>query len=212
MSSILELLNDSERTVYEYIKTSTREGEVPLQESMKSIGRNTGFSEATVHRTISKLLKKGIVGISSHSNKSESNEIIYYGELDVEKASEDPIFDMIVQINQRSDRFKNILDTVIKERDEYKEENEKLREKIEMPEDVVRNYESELRQLRESLKKTRSQLNRAQADNQTLEEQMKNAPSDVSSISYEGYTITASDIKGMVDIDEELVAFIISKK
>lgn len=105
---ILELLSKSERTVYMYIKEKAEKGVRIIKESMKEIGDKLGVSEATVHRSLRKLRKQGVIGIIPSAEKSESNEIVYYGIPDPLKQAHD-IFEMIHQLNLNAKRFEEIL-------------------------------------------------------------------------------------------------------
>lgn len=124
-------LKKNELKVLKYIEKETFEGKEHLSESMKSIGEKLGISEVTVHRAISKLTQLGYIGYIANTSKFKSNLIVYYGPpVSPEKISEEPFFDMLIEFNQRANRFKYILETYQREYALLKQENESLRQGI----------------------------------------------------------------------------------
>lgn len=132
MSSITEtLLSKSEKKVYDYIKERTQEGKATLKESMKTIGLNVGFSEATVHRAVKKLVSHGVIGITSDTDKSESNAIQFFGEpAPIDELTEEPFFDVIKGLNDRAERFKNIIESYQRQYHAISLENDQLKEQL----------------------------------------------------------------------------------
>ena len=124
-------LSKSDMEVLRYIQQETKEGQENLSESMKSISKKLGISEATVHRAVSKLTQYGYIGVIPSTNKYKSNLIVYYGDpVAPENISEEPFFNMLMQFNQRANRFKNILEMYQQEYETLKTENEQLKQGI----------------------------------------------------------------------------------
>lgn len=105
---IAKLLSKSENAVYEYIKQESELRGGSIKESMKEMGNRLGLSEATVHRTVRKLRKQGVIGIVPSMEKAESNEIVYYGIPDPDKQVND-IFKMIGELSSSANRFEAVL-------------------------------------------------------------------------------------------------------
>lgn len=189
MSSVTKnLLSENEQAVFDYIKKETDAGKKLLKEPMKAIGRKIGSSEATVHRAVTKLLSRGVIGIISSSDKSESNAIQYFGDYDtIGVLKEEPFFDMIMELKQRADRFKSIVETYATQYEATSRVNEELMKEVE--------------DLKKELKTYRS------ADSG----EAANGNSSGSFISYEGRTLISSDIVGVTDIDDDYIAFIVKR-
>lgn len=128
--SILEELSKSERLVYYYIKEKASQNDNQIQESMDSIGDAVGVSEATVHRTIRKLKKEGVIGILPTPEKSDANIIKFFGIPDPKKQVTE-IFDMISSLNLNAKRFENILEQKDQEIEKLKQEIDTLYKEIE---------------------------------------------------------------------------------
>lgn len=118
----LEQLSKSEKKVHDYIYEKTKETG-RMSESMSAIGKAIGVSEATVHRSVRQLRKTGVIGIIPSQEKTESNEIIYYGEPDEEKQVQE-IIDLAAQLNSDISRFEQLLNV----KDETIKSMEKERE------------------------------------------------------------------------------------
>lgn len=136
--SVIELLSNSEVTVYHYIKEKCESNDGALKQSMSAIGKSLGVSEATVHRAVRKLKKQGVIGIVPSSEKAESNEIIYYGLPDADKQVGD-IFKMIGELSSSANRFEAILKTKDDIIDQLKRDKEDLYEKIDFLEQQAKN-------------------------------------------------------------------------
>lgn len=73
-------LTQNERTlndILRYIKANSRDGF--LKESMVKIGERTGYSNATVHRSIKALERKGMIQIIETKSARTPNTICYIG-------------------------------------------------------------------------------------------------------------------------------------
>lgn len=127
--TILEMLSKSEATVYEYIKERAIANGDSLKQSMKDIGDELSLSEATVHRSIRKLRKQGIIGIVPSMEKAESNEIIYYGAPDPDKQVSE-IFQMIGELSSSANRFETILQSKDQRIDSLMRDQDLLYERI----------------------------------------------------------------------------------
>lgn len=127
---LLGLLSKSEVTVYEYIKAMCEQNNGKLKQSMSDIGESLGgLSEATVHRTVRKLRKEGIIGINSSVEKAEPNEIVYYGIPDPDQQV-NQILDTIKQLNGMSERFETILAAKDRTIEQSKRDKELMLEQI----------------------------------------------------------------------------------
>jgi len=134
---VLEILSQSEIQVYQYIKEQTERKEGPIREPMKQIGEKLGLSEATVHRAVKKLRKQGVIGIVPSVEKSESNEIVYYGIPDPDKQVHE-IFKMIDELSSSANRFETILKTKEAQIEQLKRDKELLYQKIDQLEEELR--------------------------------------------------------------------------
>lgn len=65
------------RDILRYIKLHSKDD--VLSESMMSIGKRTGYSNATVHRTLKHLEKEGYVQIIETKHHKKPNKIFYIG-------------------------------------------------------------------------------------------------------------------------------------
>ncbi|MBR2246089.1 hypothetical protein [Oceanobacillus profundus] len=109
-NEILGRLKPSAKKVHDYIQEKSKETDGRLRESMAKIGENIGLSDATVHRSVRILQSEGIIGIVPSSDKTESNEIIYYGVPDEEKEVND-ILTMASDLNSSLNRFQALMKT-----------------------------------------------------------------------------------------------------
>jgi DNA-binding Lrp family transcriptional regulator len=134
---IENLLSKGEQLVYEYIKEEA-EKHGSVRESMDSIAesirvryadripvRNVKapngetipektFSEATVHRAITKLKKEGIIQVNPSNDKAVPNEIIFYG-LPNEDEQLQEILEMASKLNLSLSRLQTIITNKEKE-------------------------------------------------------------------------------------------------
>lgn len=155
--NFLNNLSKSEQKVHDYILEKTNaSGTGRMSESMSTIASAIGVSEATVHRAIRQLRKSGIIGIIPAQEKTESNEIIYYGEPDEEQQVKD-IMNLASQLNSDIDRFQALMEakdrtirSMENERsimmDQIKKQQKELdtyKELVEKMTQIVQSYESE---------------------------------------------------------------------
>ena len=211
-----EILSKSESAVYDYIQERTKNGEVSLKESMKAIGLNLGLSEATVHRAISKMVDRGVVSITPSSDKSESNGIIFFGEPNnPQELKNDRFFDMILEIQQRAERFKNIIENYRVQLEAVNQENRQLKEKLELAgagelSSLCEELSEENKRLKNAASESKKKMRDLKVENSKLKDELE-AAADNRFITYGDYTISESDIVGTTDISEELIAFIMKK-
>lgn len=127
--SLLEMLSKSEQTVYKYIKEQCELLGGSLKEPFSSIGKRLDMSQATVHRAVKKLRQQGIIGVVSSEDKTEANEIIFYGIPAPDKQVGD-IFSMIQQLSDSAKRFEKILESKDMTISALKRDKELLYERI----------------------------------------------------------------------------------
>ncbi|KAF2421623.1 hypothetical protein B6K89_20725 [Bacillus subtilis] len=127
---VLASLSENEKRVYNYIKTKAEnDANKTLKESMRKISGQLGISEATVHRAVQKLRSNGVIQIVPSREKTESNEIVFYGFPAPEEQVGD-IFKMVGSLNSGIQRFETILNNVTKENERLLKENEELNELV----------------------------------------------------------------------------------
>ncbi|QHW35748.1 iron-containing alcohol dehydrogenase (plasmid) [Paenibacillus rhizovicinus] len=143
-----QLLSQAEQLVYRFLKEESLHGTIKL--SMKEMAKQilhryndeiqgrpnptTGetektLSEATVHRAIRKMTKEGIVGVLASQEKSESNEIIFYG-LPDEERQVDELMDLGQKLSLSLSRFQSLLARKDQELEQVKRERQGLFKEI----------------------------------------------------------------------------------
>jgi len=162
---ISQLLSQGEQLVYRYLKEESKKG--TIRESMKDMAqnilhryydeipsRNKGieeektFSEATVHRAIRKMYAEGILVIVPSKEKSESNEIIFYGIPD-----EDTQVNEIINLGEKLAQSLSRMQRILLRKDQEIEQVKREREQLYMQLD-------ELRREKENLLKKNQMLNK----------------------------------------------------
>lgn len=128
-NSVLEMLSESEKAVFHYIKEEAQKGNSRIQESMRRIGEKLDLSEATVHRAVRKLRKQGVIGIVPSIEKAESNVLVYFGVPDPDKQAQD-IFKMISQLSSNANRFETMLESKNQEIEQLKRDKAALYDEI----------------------------------------------------------------------------------
>lgn len=127
---VLASLSENEEKVYNYIKTKAESNaDNSLKESMRKISGQLGISEATVHRAVQKLRTNGVIEIVPSREKTESNEIVFYGIPEPEEQVGD-IFKMAGLLNSGVKRFETILQNLTEENKRLGNENKELHERI----------------------------------------------------------------------------------
>ncbi len=141
---VLASLSENEKRVYNYIKTKAEnDANKTLKESMRKISGQLGISEATVHRAVQKLRSNGVIQIVPSREKTESNEIVFYGFPAPEEQVGD-IFKMVGSLNSGIQRFETILNNVTKENERLLKENERLLKENEELNELVGQLKAEL--------------------------------------------------------------------
>ncbi|MCD7911037.1 winged helix-turn-helix transcriptional regulator [Bacillus velezensis] len=127
---VLASLSENEKRVFNYIEAKTeRDADRKLKESMRQISGQLGISEATVHRAVQKLRTNGVIQIVPSREKTESNEIVFYGFPAPEEQVGD-IFKMVGSLNSGIQRFETILNNLSKENERLEKENKELNELV----------------------------------------------------------------------------------
>ncbi|MCY9186522.1 winged helix-turn-helix transcriptional regulator [Bacillus halotolerans] len=127
---VLASLSENETRVYDYIKTKAESNDNrTLKESMRKISGQLGISEATVHRAVQKLRTNGVIEIVPSREKTESNEIVFYGIPEPDEQVSD-IFKMVGSLSSGVKRFETILSNLSEENKRLTDENNKLKKEL----------------------------------------------------------------------------------
>lgn len=70
----------TQNEIIDFIRAYSQDGK--LQKSMLEIANHVGYSNATVHRALKALEKKGLIQISEAQRPTEPNTIVYKGDKD----------------------------------------------------------------------------------------------------------------------------------
>jgi hypothetical protein len=110
------------------------------------------FSEATVHRAITKLQQHGVIGIRPSADKAEANAIKFFGIPDPREQVEHFI-EMSAQLHMAAQQFKSILETKEKEIELLQRERAQLFRELDQLFESNRRMNELNEQLQEALRK-----------------------------------------------------------
>lgn len=97
----------TQEEIIEYIKRNSQDGK--LTRSLIDIGKTLGYSNATIHRGLQALEKRGIIEVSTSEKRAEPSTIFYKGtKTDVDELLSQGV-QLVREVQELSERLENFV-------------------------------------------------------------------------------------------------------